>query len=190
MSAEEESSNSSQDDMDEEEVDEPKIELAKDPPLTSKKRKRAEEYDANERQRQRIKREIKRMYGQNADMKKCVGQNSELEAELDSLTLDELKERREDCYIYLLGPEYDVLSTGRSVVSIIGRGMEKITGIPGVSNRVTKDTKLVALVHENLPFDPAQFGPYVEIVATLISHGVNLYHEWTTPSADAKTTNS
>lgn len=175
-----------------EEVRKPEpLALAEEPPLSDKKRKRLEAYDGNEMQTKRMKREIKRMISQNPDMRKAVGQNTELDTELDGLTPQELKEWREDCYIFLNKGNYDILSTGRSLVNLFGRGIEKFTHIPGYASRVTADDRLVTMVHENLPFDPAQFGPYVEILSSLVSHGVNLYHEWTTPATlNASSTSS
>lgn len=156
--------------------------LAPEVPLTPVKRKLEQQLDDNEREKKRLRSDIKRMYIMKPDLRKVVGKNAEIDQELLNLTHEELKLIRDECYMFMAGDGgHDPLSTGRALANIIGNGLERVSGLPGFSNRLTTDHRLVAMIHEILPFDPERFGPYVEVISSVLSHGVNLYHQWTHP---------
>lgn len=156
--------------------------LAPEIPLTATKRKLEQQLDDNEREKKRLRGDIKRMFIMKPELRKMVGKHAEIDQELLNYAQEELKLLRDECYMFMAGSEgHDPLSTGRAIANIIGNGLEKVTRLPGFSNRLTSDHRLVAMIHEILPFDPERFGPYVEVLSSVLSHGVNLYQQWTHP---------
>lgn len=177
MSSEETSSEHSS--MEEEEV---VPQLAPEPTLSPAKRKLEQQLDDNEREKKRLRNDIKRMYIMKPELRKVVGKHAEIDQELLVYSEEQLKLILEECYMFMSGGEgHDPLSTGRALVNIIGNGLEKVTKLPGFSQRLSSDHHLVAMIHEVMPFDPQRFGRYVEVISSVLSHGVNLYQQWTAP---------
>jgi len=160
--------------------EEPLPQLAPPPEARGIKRKREEEeYDSNDREKQRLRTNIKSMFVSNPQLRKQVGQHSEIDEELSPLTLDQLKAMCNECYALCASgtQPHDPFSTGRAITTIIGTFLEKATGLHGLCQRIANDQRLVARVHEIAPFDAQKYGPYFEAFSSLLSHGVNHFHQ-------------
>ena len=157
--------------------------LAPPPEARGVKRDFEEKYDSNEREKKRLRLDIKSMFVVNPGLDKKVGQHSEFDAKLLPLSIEELRSMRDECYALCAsnGQVHDPFKTGRAVVTIIGASLEKFLRTPGLAQRIASDQNLIARIHEILPFDPEKLGPYVEAFTSLMAHGINHFHqkEWT-----------
>lgn len=160
--------------------------LAPPPEAHGVKRKLVDEYDANEREKKRLRANIKSMFVHNPGLEKQVGQHSEIDAKLSPLSYEELKAMCDECYGLCAsgGQPYDPFSTARAATTILATIAEKGSGLSGLAHRIINDQRLIARIHEILPFDPQKAGPYVEAFASILSHGVNhLQQKWIPPPA-------
>lgn len=156
--------------------------LAPPPEARGVKRDLEEKYESNEREKKRLRLDIKSMFVANPGLDKKVGQHSEIDMRLLPLSIEELKSIRDECYALCAsnGQVHDPFKTGRAVTTILGASLEKFTRLPGLAQRITSDQNLIARIHEILPFDPEKLGPYVEAFTSLMAHGINHFHqqEW------------
>lgn len=141
--------------------------------VTPQQQVKQEDYEKTQKKRRRVIRELDVLHHTHPDVK--VEVNSEFEQKLALLNDEDLVYLREKFHSAISG--CDPFVTGRALTNIVGRLGERFFRLPGLSQRVNADTRLIANMERSLPFSPSDYGPQFESASQWLTHAFNIIAE-------------